>query len=57
MSSSAANQLRVEIREAYRLGDLTQQEYLAELRKLRERTASAAAPREDMDGCAHVENI
>ena len=57
MSSSAADQLRVEIREAYRLGDLTQQEYLAELLKLHERTAAAAAPREDMDGCAHVESI
>ena len=36
MSSSAADQVRADLREAYNAGDLTQIEYLAELRKLRQ---------------------
>ncbi len=44
MSSSAADQVRAALREAYKHGDLSQVEYLDELRKLRESTAAAAAP-------------
>ena len=44
MSSSTADQTRADLREAYDAGDLTQVEYLAELRKLRESTTAAAAP-------------
>ena len=44
MSSSAADQLRADLREAYDAGDIDQAEYFAELRKLRQAKAAAAAP-------------
>tara|TARA_B100001142_G_scaffold251487_1_gene251792 strand:- start:103 stop:333 length:231 start_codon:yes stop_codon:yes gene_type:complete len=50
MSSSPADELRADIREAYEQGDLTQAEYLAELRKLRENTTSSAGQRASRAG-------
>ena len=43
MSSSEAEQLKVDLREAYEHGDLNLSEYLAELRKLRPSKMTSAA--------------